>query len=133
MSLFDIFKGNNSSQNSVSSVTAPIEGYTMINYYKNVEVRRLGSIPDGAKVGSKLALLYEPATKDQYETITLLLVPQKKVYGYIKMGEVQKMIVPHIKKHEKIVARITSINYKPYQYDSTIDIAVFKKNKAKSK
>lgn len=133
MGLFDIFKGSNSDQNSAPSVTEPIEGYTMINYYRNVEVRRLGIIPEGTKVGSRLILLYEPATKGKYETIALLLVPQKKLYGFIETGDVQKMIIPHIKKHEKIVARITSINYKPYQYGSTIDIAVFKKNKSKTK
>lgn len=137
MGLFNFFKSDNKkptisqklSQDSIKSVTEPIDGYKLLNVFNNVIVRRLGIIPEGAEIGSRVALIYEPATKGRYEGVSLLLVPQKKLFGFIDDEKIQNAIINCLKNSDKSVARITYFSRKEYDYESTVNIAFFKKNK----
>ena len=118
-----------STQNNVKNVDEPIEGYKMVNLFKNVKVRRMGIIPEGTKIGSHVILMHQAGNKSTYESVSLLLVPQKKLFGYIDDKIIGREIIRCLKNTDKSVARITYFNPKPYEYQSTIDIAFFKKVK----
>lgn len=131
MGIFDIFKSTQKpikQAPEIEPVDSPIEGYKMIYLFKNVKVRRMGEIPNDAHIGSKVVLMHESATKYVSENISLLLVPQRKRFGYID-DNIEKEIIRCIKHSDKSIARITYFSKKPYEYNSTIDIAFFKKNK----
>ena len=116
-------------RNNIKSVDEPIDGYKMINLFKGVKVRRLGVIPQGTQLGSQVVLMYQAANKSTCANVSLLLVPQKKLFGHIDDEIIGKEIIRCIKNSDKSVARITYFNSKPYEYESAIDIAFFKKNK----
>jgi len=132
MGIFDSFRkkqANNVPMQTIEPVETPIEGYKMINLFKNVNVRRMGVIPADTKIGDKVVLMYEPASKYIEENISLLLVPQKKLFGHIDDRFVGKEIIKCVKHSDKSVARITAFLNRPNEYRATIDIAFFKKNK----
>lgn len=132
MGIFDSFKRNRTNNihpQTIEPVETPIDGYKMINLFKNVNVRRMGIIPDDTKVGNKVVFMYEPASKYINENVALLLVPQKKLFGHINDNIVGKEIINCIKHSDKSVARITSFSNRPNEYQATINIAFFKKNR----
>lgn len=123
MGILDYFKNAN------VSVEEPIDGYKITDVYKNINATRNGVIPDGTHIGNRIALIHNPETKDTKEHIALLLVPQKKIFGYIIEDKALKYIINSIKHSDHVVARITNYSKKKYEYNSTVDIAFFKKIK----
>lgn len=124
MGILDFLKGE-----KPKSVDDPIEGYKLIDLYKGINIQRNAVIPKGAEIGSRLVLIHNPANEYTNESITLLLVPQKKIFGYIEDNRALKHIVKSLKSNDKVEARISSFSKKKYEHDATIDIAFFKKNK----
>jgi len=124
MGMFDFLKGE-----KPKSVDDPIEGYKLMDLYKEINVQRNSIIPEGTKVGSRLVLIYNPADKYTNESISLLLVPQRKIFGYIDNERAFKHIVKSLKSNDKVEARISSFSKKKHENAATINIAFFKKNK----
>ncbi len=132
MGLLDIFKSDKvkSCQAPViKPVDEPIEGYTLKYSYKDVVAVQIGEFPNWAKLGNKVVFVH--VTDDEYypNAIRLLLVPQRKWFGYMKDSKIKDMIVDYLKKGDKIEARISSFEKDKFDIIVKINIAFFKKNK----
>lgn len=126
MGLLDFLK----SKPQIQPVDEPIEGHKLLNVFNNVKVRRMGIIPEDTQIGDKVVLLYQPASKDVIDNISLLLVPKKKLFGYIDDDPIiEKELVRCIKRSDKSVARISYFSKKKMELNATVNIAFFKKNK----
>lgn len=138
MGLFDIFKSKQAStpptppermpDSKPKSVTEPIEGYTLKYHYKDVEVSSWDYIHDDIKIGNKVVLIQEPSNEVDNKAVLLIFVPQRRKFGYLFRGKLQDMANDYINRGDKIVARLSYLQFKPYK-TVKIDIAFFKKNK----
>ena len=124
MGILDFMKNDN---RKMKSVEEPIDGYRITDIYKNISAIRNAIIPEGTCIGNRVALIHHSADKYTKENIELLLVPQKKIFGYIDDDKALKHIVYSLKQSDYVVARIMNYSKKEYEYNSTIDIAFFKK------
>ena len=111
MGILDFLKGE-----KPKSVDDPIEGYKLMDLYKGINIQRNAVIPKGAEIGSRLVLIHNPANEYTNESITLLLVPQKKIFGYIEDNRALKHIVKSLKSNDKVEARISSFSKKKYEH-----------------
>lgn len=112
----------------IKPVTEPIEGYTLKYHYEDVEVTSWDFIPNDVKIGNRVILLQEPTNPADDKAVLLMFVPQKKKLGYLYRGKIQDMANDYIKRGDKIVARLSYLQFKPFKLVK-INIAFFKKNK----
>lgn len=112
-----------------ASVEDPIAGYQLTDLYKDIKVDRNSVIPEGTQIGSRLVLIHNAADKYTNENIALMLVPQRKIFGYINDDKAFKHIVYSLKQSDQVVARISYFSKKKYENEATVNIAFFKKTK----
>lgn len=68
------------------SVTDPIEGYTLIKHYRNVEISSWDWIPADTPIGNKVIFMQEPTNRADPKAVLLVFVPQRKKFGYLFRG-----------------------------------------------
>ena len=113
---------------TAKSVTEPIEGYTLKYHYHDVEGTRLGEIPNWAKVGNKVILTRVKDDEYYHNAVQLLLVPQRKRFGYMMDDKTKDMVLDYLDRGDKVVALISSFKKLKLEYSVRLDIAFFKKN-----
>ena len=92
-----------------------------------MEVSSWDFIPNDVKIGNRVILLQEPTNPADDKAVLLMFVPQKKKFGYLYRGKIQDMANDYIKRGDKIVARLSYLQFQPFKLVK-INIAFFKKN-----
>lgn len=112
----------------IKSVAKPIEGYTLKHCYRHVQISSWEYIPKDIKIGNRIVLIQEPTNEADSKAVMLMFVPQRKKLGYLYRGEMQDMANEYINNGDKVVARLSYLQFKPCKVVK-IDLAFFQKNK----
>ena len=132
MGLLDIFKSDkvkSSQAHVIKPVDEPIGGYTLKYSYKDVVAVQIGEFPNWAELGNKVVFVHVTDDKFNPNSIRLLLVPQKKWFGYMGENKIKDMIIDYLERGDKVEARISSFEKVKYDIIVKLNIAFFKKTK----
>lgn len=128
----DIYNDNQiSKQNLIEttkSVIDPIKGYTLCYHYEDVEITSWDYIPNDIEIGNRIVFIQEPENPVDDKAVRLMFVPQRRKFGYLYRGKLQDMANDYINRGDKVVARLSFLQFKPYKLVK-INIAFFKKIK----
>ncbi len=116
------------SDQQFKSVIEPIDGYTLRYHYKDVEITSWDWIPEDVKIGNRVIFIQEPTNPADDKAVMLMFVPQRRKFGYLYRGRMQDMVNDYINRGDKVVARLSYLQFKPYKLVK-IDIAFYRKDK----
>ncbi len=124
---------NNSAPQVISnedraSLMLPDNGYSLAYHYKDVKIFWKDCIPRNVKAGNRVIFIQEPTNEYDSKAVLLMFVPQKAPFGYLFRGKIQDMVNDYIRRGDKVVARVSYLQFTPKR-EMKIDIAFFKKVK----
>lgn len=76
--------------------------------------------------------IQEPTNPADEKAVLLMFVPQKSPFGYLYRGKIQDMVNDYINRGDKVVARLSYLQFPP-EKSIKLDIVFFKKVKKNKK
>lgn len=104
-----------------------IPGYILKYTYNDVQACCWEYVPRDIQVGNRVVLFQELTNQYDPKAVRLMFVPQRRPFGYLYRGRLQDMTNDYINRGNKVVARVSSLTFKPV-FCIKIDMAFYKKD-----